>query len=124
MSVLKTYLDKENELKNLQAELEAMKDDAGLKHEMELKQRIEALMTEFDKTNRDVINLLDPEHFSTNASGKTGTGVRKKRALKVYKNPETGEVIETRGGNHKGIRAWKDQYGQETVDSWVIAEHT
>lgn len=34
-------------------------------------------------------------------------------------NPHTGEFIETKGGNHKGLKAWKVQYGAETVESWL-----
>lgn len=44
---------------------------------------------------------------------------RRARALKVYKNPNNGEVVETKGGNHKVLKAWKEQYGSETVESWL-----
>lgn len=119
MTVLSTYLRKESELKRLQEELEVLKNNEGLKEEMAFKERIEALMSEYDKTKREVINLLDPEHFSTNTAGTEKADGRKKRKVKIYKNPHTGEVIETRGGNHKGIRTWKEQYGDDTVNSWV-----
>ncbi|EPG5989341.1 transcriptional regulator, partial [Pseudomonas aeruginosa] len=26
---------------------------------------------------------------------------------------------ETKGGNHKVLKAWKEQYGSETVESWL-----
>ncbi|MNS60205.1 hypothetical protein D3C72_931900 [compost metagenome] len=39
--------------------------------------------------------------------------------VKVYQNPHTGELIETKGGNHRGLKAWKEQYGAATVDSWL-----
>jgi len=119
MSVLSTYIHKEQELKRLQAELEALKGNSLLQDEIAFKERLEALMAEYDKTNRDVISLLNPEHFSTKTAGSKTTAVRKQRKLKIYKNPNTGEEIETRGGNHKGIREWKDKYGEETVNSWV-----
>ncbi|MGN4048294.1 hypothetical protein [Pseudomonas sp. SM4] len=32
---------------------------------------------------------------------------RKPRELKVYKNPNNGEVSETKGGNHKALKEWK-----------------
>jgi hypothetical protein len=28
-------------------------------------------------------------------------------------------VIETKGGNHKELKAWKEKYGADTVESWV-----
>ncbi|MCS9086840.1 transcriptional regulator, partial [Pseudomonas aeruginosa] len=33
--------------------------------------------------------------------------------------PDTGEVVETKGGNHKVLKAWKEQYGAQTVDGWL-----
>jgi hypothetical protein len=37
----------------------------------------------------------------------------------VYKNPHTGEVVETKGGNHKGLKEWKAEHGSATVESWL-----
>jgi hypothetical protein len=39
--------------------------------------------------------------------------------LKVYKNPHTGEVVETKGGNHKTLKEWKAEHGSATVESWL-----
>ncbi len=39
----------------------------------------------------------------------------------VYRNPETGEVVETKGGNHRVLKAWKEQYGADTVNAWLQA---
>lgn len=64
---------------------------------------------------RDVINILDPSPRSTPAV----VVQRRQRKIKVYKNPNTGEVVETKGGNHKVLRTWREQYGVETVDSWL-----
>ncbi len=44
---------------------------------------------------------------------------RRTRALKQYRNPHTGEVIATRGGNHKILKEWKAKYGGSTVESWL-----
>ena len=40
------------------------------------------------------------------------------RKLKVYVNPTT-EKIETRGGNHKVLKAWKAQHGNDAVEGWL-----
>ncbi len=45
---------------------------------------------------------------------------RKLRELKVFKNPETGEIVETRGGNHKVLKARKAQYSLTNIDDWLI----
>ncbi|MEN1494583.1 histone-like nucleoid-structuring protein, MvaT/MvaU family, partial [Pseudomonas aeruginosa] len=45
-------------------------------------------------------------------------GTRKPRELKVYKNPHNGELVQTKGGNHAVLKAWKAEHGAETVESW------
>ncbi|MFG6666499.1 histone-like nucleoid-structuring protein, MvaT/MvaU family [Halomonas sp. HNIBRBA4712] len=127
MSLLNEYILKEQQLKQLQEDLQRMEGDKRLKNELEFKSKLEALMNEFGKTPSDVITLLDPNSDQRgNAASKAATSSsnRRKRRLKVYKNPHTGEVIETRGGNHKGLRSWKDEYGEETVESWLESQES
>jgi hypothetical protein len=35
--------------------------------------------------------------------------------VKVYKNPHSGEIVETKGGNHKTLKQWKAEHGFATV---------
>ena len=119
MSILNTYMQKEQQLKQLQEELDKLKNDDRLKAELEFKDKLESLMREFDKSAADVIKLLDPKPATAKAASTTNTG-RAKRKLKIYKNPNTGEVVETRGGNQKTLKAWKDEYGAETVEGWLV----
>lgn len=77
-------------------------------------------MREFDKSAADVIKLLDPTSISNKESSSTKSTGRAKRKLKIYKNPNTGEVVETRGGNQKTLKAWKEEFGADTVESWVV----
>ena len=122
MSILSEFMHKEQQLKQLQAELERLQNDERLKAELEFKEKLEALMREFDKSAAQVIALLDPQGSRSAAAkpaGATG-GVRRRRKLKIYKHPKTGEVVETRGGNHKTLKAWKDEHGSDTVESWVV----
>lgn len=46
-------------------------------------------------------------------------GTRRARTLKVYLNPHTNERVETKGGNHKVLKAWKQKHGGDTVESWL-----
>jgi len=120
MSILNSYLQKERQLKELQKELDRLKNDERLKSELDFKNHLETLMHEFNQSAEDVVKLLDPTQAPEKHSSATqGTG-RAKRKLKVYKNPNTGEVVETRGGNQKTLKAWKDEYGAETVESWLV----
>lgn len=123
MSLLSEFMQKEQQLKQLQAEMERLQNDERLKAELEFKDKLEALMREFNKSSADVINLLEPQGGSKSASSAkapAAAGTRRKRKLKIYKNPNSGEVIETRGGNHKTLKAWKDEFGSDTVEDWLV----
>ncbi|MCM5703670.1 histone-like nucleoid-structuring protein, MvaT/MvaU family [Larsenimonas salina] len=119
MSLLNQYMEKEQLLKKLQDELQSLEQDQRLKEELEFKSKLENLMEEFGKTSSDVIELLEPSKGQS-AEKTESTNQRKKRKLKVYKNPHSGEVVETRGGNQKTLKAWKEQYGADTVESWLV----
>lgn len=100
------------------AQLEALKKDAGLKREIEFEQKLVGLMKSYDKNLRDIIAILDPK-AATRPAAPAAKQQRRPRVVKVYENPHTGELIETKGGNHRGLKAWKEQYGAQTVESWV-----
>jgi len=119
MSLLNTYIQKEQQLKQLQEELDRLKNDDRLKIELDFKNHLETLMREFDKSAADVIKLLDPKQAAGSSVTGKGSG-RAKRKLKIYKNPNTGEVVETRGGNQKTLKQWKDEHGAETVEGWLV----
>ncbi|MDD1016459.1 histone-like nucleoid-structuring protein, MvaT/MvaU family [Pseudomonas rubra] len=117
MSRLAEFRAAEKALQEQMAQLEALKKDAGLKREIEFEKKLVDLMKHYNKSLRDVIAILDPK-----ASPKgplSAPKQRRARVVKVYENPHTGELIETKGGNHRGLKAWKEQYGAKTVDSWL-----
>ncbi|MCH4563649.1 MULTISPECIES: histone-like nucleoid-structuring protein, MvaT/MvaU family [Halomonas] len=120
MSLLSEYMQMEQQLKQLQENMEKLQNDKRLKTELEFKEKLEALMREFDKSAAEVIALLDPKSTAASAPKAVAAGGRRKRKLKIYKNPNTGEVVETRGGNQKTLKAWKDEYGNDTVESWLV----
>ncbi|MGQ7243688.1 histone-like nucleoid-structuring protein, MvaT/MvaU family [Salinicola sp. V024] len=117
-SQLATYTEKEALLKKLQAELLALESNEDFKKDIEFKEKLEALMKKYEKSERDVTEMLNPSTEQQSASG----GMRRKRKLKIYKNPHTSEVVETRGGNHKTLKHWKAEHGDETVESWLVEE--
>ncbi len=122
MSLLNDYMQMEQQLKELQSNLDKLQNDKRLQSELEFKDKLETLMKEYDKSAADVIALLDPKPAtaSPKAASSSVTGTRRKRKLKIYKNPNTGEVVETRGGNQKTLKAWKDEFGSDTVESWLV----
>ena len=117
MSRLAEYRAAEKALQEQMAQLEALKNDAGLKKEIEFEQKLKALMSSYGKGLREIIAILDPNPATARQTA--APKQRKARVLKVYKNPHTGELIETKGGNHRGLKAWKEQYDAATVESWV-----
>jgi hypothetical protein len=58
------------------------------------------LLAKYGYSLKDVINLLDPQAGRRAPAAESKTGSRKPRQLKVYKNPHTGEVVETKGGKY------------------------
>jgi hypothetical protein len=118
LSRLAEFRAAEKALQEQLAQLESLKNDAGLKKEIEFEQKLQALMNTYDKSLRDIIAILDPNP-STATAAPAGPKRRRARVVKVYQNPHTGELIETKGGNHRGLKSWKEQYGAETVDSWL-----
>ncbi|AXA04358.1 histone-like nucleoid-structuring protein, MvaT/MvaU family [Pseudomonas aeruginosa] len=117
MSIIAEYKALEAQIAEQQKRLEALKGDEKLKREIEFETKLRALLADYNYSLRNVIALLDPNAAKTATAPVRGT--RRERALKRYKNPNNGEVVETKGGNHKVLKAWKEQYGAETVESWL-----
>lgn len=119
MSRLAEFRQLEKHLAEQLQALEALKGDAGLKKEIEFEKKIRDLLAKYGFSLKDVINILDPQAGNRAPSEPAKKGSRKARQVKVYRNPHNGETIETKGGNHRGLKAWKEQYGSDTVESWL-----
>lgn len=118
MSRLAEFRKLEQQLAQQLAELESLKNDDGLKKEIEFETKLRDLLSTYGFSLRDVINLLDPASARRTAPT-VEKAIRKPRQLKIYKNPHTGERVETKGGNHKTLKEWKSEYGAESVESWA-----
>lgn len=106
-------------MEKLAEELEQLENDQALKSELEFENKVRDLMKQYDKSPKDFLQILaaiDPSIAGAKSDGATGT--RAKRPMKTYKNPHTGEVVKTRGGNHKTLNEWREKYGKEAVQSW------
>ncbi|MBX8498964.1 DNA binding protein [Pseudomonas cichorii] len=121
MSCLAEFRKLEQQLAVQLSELETLKNDSGLEKEIEFETKLRDLLPKYNFSLRDVISILDPQ-----ASSRKGTTVvadakitRKMRSVKVYKNPHSGEIVETKGRNHKTLKEWKSQYSSDEVESWV-----
>ena len=119
MAKINDYYQKKQLMEKLSAELHQLEQDQALKHELEFEQKVRDLMKKYDKSPKDVLQVLgaiDPSIGGGKADAPTAG--RPKRPMKTYKNPHTGETVQTRGGNHKTLNEWRDKYGKEAVQSW------
>ncbi|PMQ11607.1 hypothetical protein PseAD21_12175 [Pseudomonas sp. AD21] len=119
MSKLAEFRQLEKHLAEQLQALEALKGDAGLKKEIEFETKLRDLLSKYGYSLKEVINLLDPQAGHRAPAAQPQSGTRKPRQVKVYKNPHTGEVVETKGGNHKTLKEWKAEHGSDTVESWL-----
>lgn len=119
MSRLAEFRALEQQLAAQLAELESLKNDDGLKREIEFEQKLRNLLGEYGYSLRNVIAILDPQASTRAPAAAASKAVRKPRDVKIYKNPHSGEVVETKGGNHKVLKEWKAEYGSDTVESWL-----
>ncbi len=121
MSLISEYRATEEAIKELQERLKNLSQDDKLQKELEFEGKLRTLMAEYQKSLRDIIALLDPEAAKSGKAPRAAKATTGKRARKVkqYKNPHTGEVIETKGGNHKTLKEWKAKWGSDAVEGWA-----
>jgi hypothetical protein len=94
---------------------------------------LDELATKYQFAPRDILLLLFPELASeqietlSNATlapvgvSSSASHLNRRaaqRAVRRYTNPHTGEVLETRGANHKKLKQWKAEFGVEVVEAW------
>jgi hypothetical protein len=118
MSLLNQYRETELALAELQDRLQKLSSDDRLKAEIEFEKKLRGLMAEYGKSLPNVIAILDPQSVKKSASEPVK---RRERQVKVYKNPNNGEVVETKGGNNKILKAWKAEHGADVVEGWLQA---
>ncbi|AFO49037.1 histone-like nucleoid-structuring protein, MvaT/MvaU family [Pseudomonas putida] len=120
MSRLAEFRKLEQTLAAQLAELEAMKGSSELQKEIEFETKLRDLLNKYGFSLRDIINILDPQsNRRTAAPVAADKAPRRERQVKQYKNPHNGEIIETKGGNHKLLKQWKAEYGSDEVESWL-----
>lgn len=119
MSALQEFRTLQQTIRELTERMNALSNDTKLKQEIEFEEKLRVLMAQYNKSLKDVVTILDPDNKLANGKTTKAGGVKRARKVKQYKNPHTGEVIETKGGNHKELKAWKEKYGADTVESWV-----
>lgn len=120
MSRLAEFRQLEQQLAAQLAELEALKGSSELQAEIQFETKLRDLLAEYGYSLRDIINILDPQASRRAiAPAAAEKSPRRARQVKQYKNPHNGEIIETKGGNHKLLKEWKAEYGSDVVEGWL-----
>jgi len=110
----------EKQIEDLEKKLKDIEQSAAFKQEIALRKAVARFLQKHRCSRKDLIEILEKE--SSNPLRGKGTpkkSTRKRRALKIYINPETGERVETRGGNHRVLKEWKKNYSLHNVDEWL-----
>ncbi|KXS55400.1 MAG: transcriptional regulator MvaT, P16 subunit [Marinobacter sp. T13-3] len=131
MAKISTYYEKKRLMEQLANELQQLEEDQSLKSDLKFEEDVKALMEEHGKSAKDVIEIMAtiaPNSIAKVANEQAKVDGRRarvgsatpKRPMLRFKNPHTGEVVETRGGNHKTLNQWRQEFGKEEVKSWQM----
>lgn len=122
-SLIAEFRQTEAQIEELTARLKAMQEDPAYRRDIEFVRELEALMEKYDRNPQAVVKALFPEGLP-GSKGKAAAAavIRRSRRVKLYKNPHNNEVIETRGGNHKTLKEWKNKWGADEVESWATIQ--
>lgn len=122
MKVSTKKAELEQQINRLEIELKNIEKSAEFKKEIVVMRALSNLMKKHQYSKKDLIDLLrDGRKTPEKKIAKTiASRVRKQRKLKTYRNPNTGEEVSTRGGNHKTLKFWKSKYDLQFIDDWLI----
>lgn len=116
-ALLSEYRLKLAQLRQLQSEIASIESNVDFKREQELECKVKALVDEYGYSTQRILSIFGV--LGRNAA--PATAVKKQvRKVVTYRNPETNEQVEYRGGNHPILAAWRAQYGSSAVSGWVV----
>ena len=118
MSLIQQFKSLEEQIADLQKRKAAM--EPGIANLLDLEKNLKEMADVAGVSHKEAAILLFPKFGEKQeASSAPEKSQRRPREVKVYDNPHTGELVETKGGNHKTLKAWKQQYGGDVVESWL-----
>lgn len=116
---------------SLMGKLKKLESDSSLDKDARFYQEFVALKAQYNFSASDVLRLLKPatsvaapslveDLFEVLLSEEKLASVANttSKPLRRYRNPHTGEVVETRGSNHSRLKEWKKEYGAVVLSSW------
>ena len=121
MSILAEYHHLKGQLASKLQTLDALRVHPKVKRELEFERALRDLMAEYNFNAHKILSMFAPATVAKpqTTDSPTPKQHRKPRQAKFYRNPHTGEVAVTKGGNHKVLKEWKRHYGRVEVESWA-----
>lgn len=111
----------EKKLAQLNEDLRNIERSDSYKKEIAVKRALNNLIRKHGYSKDDLITLLKSDTSRRIKSKIKKTAIKRKpRKLKIFKNPITGEMVETRGGNHKVLKAWKAEHSITNIEDWLV----
>jgi hypothetical protein len=120
MAKINDYYQKKMLMEKLSEELNQLESDTKLQQDLEFERQVRDLMSKFSKDPRDVLTILSVIDPSIQPGASFGVNSKRKpRDIITYINPHNGEIVKTKGGNHKTLREWREKWGKDEVHNWV-----
>lgn len=120
MASLREYYHTKDQIRELSDKLARLEQDPALQDAFKLVDELQTLMNRYDASPvyaAEVLEALDPG-ASKGLQNTKPVSSNRQAPVKVYRNPHTGEEVRTRGGNHKVLNQWRQEYGKEEVKGW------
>lgn len=108
---IKDVLKMQAELEQLETQLNNLsKSSDSVKKALAFRSELNELLEKHNFKYDDLIEMLQIKTSKTER--------KRTRKYFIYRNPHTGEVVKTKGGNQKTLKEWREKYGADKVDSW------
>ena len=113
----------EAQIKSQQSTLASIEQNPDYAKELAFADALDGLMTEYRKSLRDIISILDPESNSYQKERQPrGPAPGTPRVRRKYRNPHTNEVVETASGNNSTLKKWKNENPGVNIKEWIIGD--
>jgi hypothetical protein len=115
MSKYASYVETKGALEELQRKMTQLASDEGVQKVLDFEAKLNELMKQSNVTKVDVLQM-----WGIGEKTVVDDKRRTLRPMKTFRNPHTGQVVKTKGGNHKVLNEWRKEFDKETIDSWII----
>lgn len=106
----------------LDIEIQALRNLPELEQQLSFCREFKAMTARYALKPEKGLEILLSLDLSRPLPTMTPPQHRPNESLRVYKHPETGERLEVYEGRSKLLRMWREAYGREVVEGWIVQE--